>query len=184
MEKFRARNFNLVLYNEDETHKKALDYIQKNYDYAMILHDKDYDEKTGEIKKPHYHIVIRFKNAKWNTSLSEDLKIQLNYIEESRNLKRSLQYLIHYNDENKFQYDLGEVQGTLTNLLVETIKNGNKTEGEKIIEIFQFIDSQENYLDVAYLIRWCAEIGYWDVLRRGFNPINKYLDKHNLDYTS
>lgn len=183
MEKFRARNFNLVLYDEDETHKKAISYIQKNYDYAMICHDKDCDEKTGEIKKSHYHIVVRFKNAKWNTSLADDLKIPINYIEECRNLKRSLQYLIHYNDENKHQYDIEEIQGTLTNLLIETIKNGNKTESEKIIEILQWIEEQQQYVDIAYLIRWCAEIGYWDVLRRGFNPICKYLDKHNLNYS-
>lgn len=183
MEKFRARNFNLILYQEDETHRKAIDYIQKNYDYAMICHDKDIDEKTGEIKKQHYHIVVRFKNAKWNTSFAEDLKIPVNYIEESRNLKRSLQYLIHYNDENKYQYDITEVQGTLTTLLKETIQNGNKTESEKIIEILQWIEEQQQYVDIAYLIRWCAEIGYWDVLRRGFNPISKYLDKHNLNYS-
>lgn len=181
MEKFRARNFNLVLYPDDETHVKAISYIQKNFDYAMILHDKDYDEKTGELKKPHYHIVIRFNNAKWNTALAEDLNITSNYIEESRNIKRSLQYLIHYNDENKHQYDLSEVQGTLTKLLIETIQNGNKTESEKIIEILQWIEEKEDFVDVAYLIRWCAEVGYWDVLRRGFNPICKYLDKHNLN---
>ena len=183
IEKFRARNFNLILYQEDETHRKAIDYIQKNYDYAMISHDKDIDEKTGKIKKQHYHIVVRFKNAKWNTSFAEDLKIPVNYIEESRSLKRSLQYLIHYNDENKYQYDITEVQGTLTTLLKETIQNGNKTESEKILEIFQWIDEQEQVIDTACLIRWSAEIGYWDVLRRGFNPISKYLDKHNINYS-
>ena len=183
MEKFRSRSFNLVLYPEDETHINAMNYISKNYDYAWILHDKDIDEKTGEIKKTHYHIVIRFNNAKWNTSLASDLHITENYIEECRNIKRSLQYLIHYNDENKHQYDLEEVQGTLTSLLVETIKNGNKTESEKILEIFKFIEEQDSFVDIGYLIRWCAEIGYWDVLRRGFNPISKYLDRHNNNYS-
>ena len=182
MEKFRARNFNLVLYPDDETHLKAINYLEKNCDYALILHDKDIDEKTGEIKKQHYHIVLRFNNAKWNTSLADDLHIPVNYIEESRNLKRSLQYLIHYNDENKYQYSIEEVQGTLTGLLVETIKNGNKTESEKIIEILKWIDNNQTFIDISYLIRWCAEVGYWDVLRRGFNPISKYLDKHNLNY--
>lgn len=75
--KFRARNFNLVLYPEDETHTKAIEYIERNYDYAIILHDRDCNE-YGEIKKEHYHIVLRFKNAKWNTALAEELKITVN----------------------------------------------------------------------------------------------------------
>ena len=93
MKKFRSCNFNLILYpSEDETHRNALEIIEKNYDYAMICHNLDTDD-NGELLKEHYHIVIRFKNAKWNTALSEELGITENYIEESRSLKRSLLYL-------------------------------------------------------------------------------------------
>ena len=122
MENFRSKNFNLVLYDEDKTHKKAIDYIIKNYDYAMILHDKDFND-DGEIKKPHYHIVIRFPNARWNTALANELEITENYIEECRSLKRSLLYLIHYYDENKYQYQLNDVEGSLKRRLEEIIKS-------------------------------------------------------------
>lgn len=183
MEKYRSKNFNLVLYDEDETHIRALEYIQKNYDYAMILHDKDFDEKTGEIKKPHYHIVIRFKNAKWNTALADELNITPNYIEESRNLKRSLQYLIHYNDENKHSYDMEEVQGTLTKLLIETINTENKTESEKVIELLNYIDNSDEFIDVDQFLRYCADIGYWDVYRRSATTFINKINRHNTNYS-
>lgn len=178
LEKFRARNFNMVLYSEDETHKRAMEYITKNYDYAMILHDKDISEETGELKKEHYHIVVRFNNAKWNTSLSEELGITPNYIEESKSLKRSLLYLIHYYDEDKHRYDISEVKGSLQKKLKEYINNDDKCEWEKVDEIFQFIDEQE-ILNKSYLMRYCTSIGYWDILRRNYHPIMDYLTEHN-----
>lgn len=179
MEKFRSRNFNLILYEEDETHKKAINYIKKNLDYAMICHDRDIDEKTGEIKKPHWHVVIHFNNAKWNTALSEDLSITENYIEECRNLNRSLAYLIHYYDEEKYQYSIDDVEGSLRKRLVEYIKNDDKTESEKVIEILKFIDEQDDELSVSDLIRYCSSIGYWDVLRRASSLFIQYLTEHN-----
>ena len=179
MDKFRARNFNLVLYDEDETHRRALEYIEKNCDYAKILHDRDVNPDTGEIKKPHYHVVIRFQNAKWNTSLASDLGIGENYIEESRNLKRSLLYLIHYYDEDKFQYSVEDVEGSLKKRLLEIIKNDDKTESEKVIELLNYIDDCDYEIDLSAFIRYVASIGYWDIFRRSPYVFEKYIIKHN-----
>lgn len=181
MNKFRSCNFNLILYAEDETHCKALEFIKKNYDYAMICHNLDTDE-NGELKKEHYHVVIRFKNAKWNTALAEELGITENYIEESRSLKRSLLYLIHYYDENKYQYKIDDVSGTLKSRLKEFILNETKTESEKVVEIFDMIDSTHNIIEFSGFVRHIASIGYWDVLRRSTGLILRYLDLHNSNY--
>lgn len=182
MEKFRARNFNLILYEEDETHKKAIEYIKKNYDFAMILHDRDVDNITGEIKKPHYHFVIRFQNARWNTSLAEDLGITPNYIEESRSLKRSLLYLIHYYDEDKYQYSLEYIEGSLKGRLLEIIKNGEKTENEKMQELLDYIDNSEQCISIPQFIRYCVSIGYTDVVRRDFCLLVPIIEEHNTYY--
>ena len=182
MEKFRARNFNLILYEEDETHKKAIEYIKKNYDFAMILHDRDVDNITGEIKKPHYHFVIRFQNARWNTSLAEDLGITSNYIEESRSLKRSLLYLIHYYDEDKYQYSLEYIEGSLKGKLFEIIKNGEKTENEKMQELLDYIDNSEQCISIPQFIRYCVSIGYTDVVRRDFCLLVPIIEEHNTYY--
>lgn len=182
LKKFRSRNFNLVLYPEDETHKKAIELISKNYDCAFILHDKDQD-KEGNIKKEHWHVVIKNNNAKWNTALAEELGIEVNYIEECRNLKRSLLYLIHFYDEDKYQYSIDEVHGNLKDKIITYINSENKTESEKVLEILTEIDNIHSYIDYCIFIKHIAKIGYWDVLRRSNGIITRYLDIHNQHFS-
>lgn len=177
MEKFRSTNFNLVLYEEDESHKKALELITKNYDYAMICHDSDADE-DGVVKKAHYHVVIRFPNAKWNTALASELNIAENYIENCRNLKNSLLYLIHFYDKDKYQYDIKDVTGTLKKRMVMFIQNEDKTESEKILEILEEID-EKDFIYLVPFVKHIANIGYWDVFRRSSHIIMRYIEEHN-----
>ena len=185
MEKFRNRNFCLVLYpNEDESHRNAIDKIKKSYDYALINHDSDLkDYETGELKKEHTHVVLHFTNAIWSTKLAKDLGILENYIEECRDLKRALAYLIHYYDNDKYQYDIKNVHGTLKKKLEIVLRNDDKTESEKIIEILNYIDAFEYEILMSDFIRYCAEVGYWDVFRRSYNALYTYIQEHNRKLT-
>lgn len=184
MEKFRSRNFNLVLYSEDESHRQAIDYIKKNCDYAMILHDMDTYEDTGELKKSHYHVVVRFPNAKWSTSFANDLGIGENYLEECRSLKRSLLYLIHFYDENKYQYDVDDVTGSLKKRLQEILTNSDKTENEKMQDLISYIDNFDNFIEMSQFIRYCVSIGYTDVCRRDYQLLTSIIIEHNSKYRS
>lgn len=179
MEKFRARCFCLVLYDEDETHKKAMEKIKSGYDYAMICHDRDTNE-NGEVLKPHYHVVLRFQNAKWSSALAEELGITENYLEETRSLKRSLLYLIHFYEEDKYQYSVEtDVTGPLKKRLQEFIKNDGKSESEKVLDIFNEVDNYKGEINYKVFCRHIAKIGYWDVLRRSCSLIIRYVDEHN-----
>lgn len=75
-QKFRDRKFCAVLYPEDETHVAAIEKLKSGgYNFATILHDKDvYEdgEHKGETKKSHWHVVVRFKNAVWNTAIAKE----------------------------------------------------------------------------------------------------------------
>ena len=103
VEKFRDRKFCLLLYPDDKSHMEALEKIKASYDYAYVLHDKDALEETGEIKKAHYHVVlISGKNAIWSSALSKDLGITPNYIQRCKNVDRALEYLVHFNEEEKY----------------------------------------------------------------------------------
>lgn len=181
IEKFRAKSFNLVLYPEDESHVKALERIKSTYDYAYILHDMDTDD-NGEIKKEHWHVVIRFTNARWNTALAKDLGITPNYIEESQSFKKSLLYLIHYYEPEKYQYSIDCVYGPLKKVLQSYIINEGKTEGEKVLEIFEEIDNIDDCVDFRLFVKHVAKMGYWDTLRRSSSLILRYLDCHNNDF--
>lgn len=182
MEKYRSKVFNLVLYSEDVTHYCAIEKIKKSYDYAMICHDRDINHETGEVKKTHYHVVLKFTNAKWNTALAEELGITANYIEESHNYKRSLFYLLHWYDEDKAQYLLNEVSGSLRKDLEKFIKNEDKSESDKILEILEEMDNINDIIQVKIFCKYVAKMGYWDVLRRSSGLILRCIDEHNQNY--
>lgn len=179
MEKFRSRTFALLLYpQEDITHREALSKIEKSYDYAHITHDKDFDD-DGVIKKSHVHVVLRFENQVWNTKLAKDLGITENYIENVRQFDNALLYLVHANDPDKFQYDFSSVCGTLKTRLKEKLNSVNKSEGEKMIELIDYIESYNGFLSVTEFSRYCASNGYWAEFRRSGSILLKVIEEHN-----
>lgn len=181
-EKFRDRKFCLLLYPlEDETHKNAIDIVKRSYDYAMITHDSDLDEE-GNLKKSHTHLVIRFNNPVWNSALAKDLGIEINYIQKCRSLERSLLYLVHYNEPDKFQYDTRKVQGNLKQKLLNYIKNSGKDESEKVLDLLDYIDNYVGCLDEQDFVRYVATNGMYDIYRRSTVTFIRALQKHNEPY--
>lgn len=179
MEKYRSRKFCFILYPlEDETHKKALEYIKLNYDYAMIVHDRDKNEQ-GEIKKSHTHVVISLPNAKWNTAIAKEIGLSENYFQKCKSLDNALEYLIHYNDDSKEQYSIDEVQGSLKKKLQKLILNDGKDESEKVEELLDYIDKIPSFIDEVFFIRLACSLGYYDVVRRSPTIFMRILDRHN-----
>lgn len=175
MEKFRDRKFCMVLYPEDESHAKAVNrLINSGYNCAVILHDHDTwsaDEpkfdpikhKDGELKKPHWHIVLKFQNPKWNTGLADELGISPNYIERCSNMDSALLYLVHAQFPEKFQYDvecvLGNLKTTLCKLLLD------EDEGSRVLRIVEMIDSSPAPTYKEILIK-CCKAGLYGEFRR------------------
>ena len=188
-EKYRSRTHMLLLYPDCKEHIDAVEKITQSYDYAMILHDKDIfteedekknpDHKSGTFKKPHYHIVLRFTNNTWSSAICKELGIEHNYIEECKRFDNALQYLIHYNDTDKTQYSLEEVKGTLKTRLVESINKQEKSEGEKVVELIQFIKEYEGRLTLTEFATYCALNGYWAEFRRSGSIFIKIIEEKN-----
>lgn len=184
MEKYRSRKFCFILYpNEDETHKKALNYLMLNYDYALIEHNRDKKE-NGEIKKSHIHVVISLPNAKWNTALADEIGLAPNYFQKCKSLDNALEYLIHYNDTTKEQYSIDEVQGSLKKKLTKLILNDDKDECEKVEELLNFIEECNFYISDTQFIRYACSLGYYDVIRRSCSWFIRVLDRHNSKYNA
>ena len=178
MEKFRDRKFALLLYPEDSTHMDALEIVKKSYDCAYILHDKDKDE-NGFLKKAHYHVVLTSgTNQKWNTALAKELQLAENYIEVCRNVDRALEYLIHYNDSDKFEYPIEEVHGSMKTRLTSLLGASDKTEGEKVIELIEVIENADKIRMIDFA-KHCATEGKWDVFRRSGGIFAQIIKEHN-----
>lgn len=191
-ENYKDRKHMLLLYPDNESHVEALDTISKSYDYAAVLHDKDRwtaedeaknpEHKQGELKKAHYHVVIRTPNGTWRSALCKDLGIEEKFCERPRSFESALQYLIHYNDTEKGVYPIEEVFGTLVTKLKESINKIEKSEGEKVVELIQFIEEREGYIRVTDFATYCAKNGYWSEFRRSGAIFCKMLEEHNEQY--
>lgn len=191
-EKYRSRVHMLLLYPDDPTHMEAMEKIEKSYDYAAILHNKDTwtaddearnpEHKEGEYKKEHFHVVLRFKQAVWSSAICKELGIEHNYIEDVKRFDNAMLYLVHYNDQDKAQYDISEVFGNLNARLNEIINKGEKSEGEKVVELIEFIRNYDGKLSITEFASYCATNGYWAEFRRSGAIFCKIIDEHNQGY--
>lgn len=182
-EKYRSRVHMLLLYPDNVQHCQAVEKIKQSYDYAMILHNRDYfseGDNQGELKKEHWHVVLRFNQAVWSSAICKELGIEENYIENVKRFDNALQYLIHYNDSDKAQYTVDEVVGNLKQKLIESINKVEKSEGEKVVELIEYIESRKDeYITIKSFASYCATNGYWAEFRRSASIFLKVIDEHN-----
>lgn len=158
-EKIRSRCFDLLLYDEDETHKACLDKLATGYKFIGILHDKDtWSEdddlpdgvNVGDFKKAHWHVIIRFPQARWNTAVAAELGIAVNYIQRCVSYEGSLLYLVHKGIPDKHQYDPSECIGTLVKDLEKALADEVDTD-EKIMDVIEILDDREFWTVRAFL---------------------------------
>lgn len=105
----RGRNWAIVVYPESlpENWKEII----KSEPVAISpLHDKDVTAE-GELKKPHYHLVLSYNGNKSFEQIDEIARLLHAPIPERINsLTGSVRYLTHMDDPNKYQYDSSDIQ--------------------------------------------------------------------------
>lgn len=110
----RVSNITFVCYEESTEEKALQDFAHAGNDLAYILHDKDVNPITGELKKPHYHVVCSLLTpATLNAAAQRLVKsgiypagLVVKRIKSKRSISR---YLLHLDDPEKAQYDLSQV---------------------------------------------------------------------------
>ena len=169
MNRFRSKYFSLVLYpSEDSSHHKAMEYIVNHFDYAIIKHDKDINDNL-ELIKEHCHIVIAFPNYRYLSSVQKELDIPVNYIEMSSSLESALKYLIHFNNKEKYQYDVSQVSGTLKKKLVEFLERDTHAgESVEVACILDFINNS-GIIEFNEILSWVCENNFYSSFRRNYS---------------
>ena len=182
-EKFRDRKFVAVLYPEDPTHAECMEKLKAGgYNFAAILHDKDVYEDgdhAGELKKPHWHIVVRFKNAVWNTAIAKELRITPNYLEACKDVDASLLYLVHFGNEEKAQYNYEEVFGPLRLKLATLLSDTD--EGTRILNIVDIVESSPGPISCSELLKKAVAAGLYADLRRMGHLATCLVREHNYE---
>ena len=140
----KGRRWGIILWTDNDVHMEALNYIKHNYkNYIYILHDRDVkDDNT--LKKSHYHVLLYFPNQKSLSALKNQLKLNDNDFYEIKSMSGQLRYLIHFDDDDKFQYSKDDVVGS--RFMIEkfnlSIKNlRSETEESSAIVEYIFDDS-------------------------------------------
>lgn len=188
-EKIRSRLWCVLLYPEDETHVAALELIRQCFNYVGILHDKDAwteedeqqnpDHKAGELKKPHYHIILKFTQARWNTALADDLGIACNYLERCRSFDSAAVYLVHDGLSDKYQYDSEALEGPLVSAVMKLLAPAD--ENGRVLELLKLIDSM-GYITRRHLVQVACENDFYADLRRMGYLLSHIIEEHNEEW--
>lgn len=168
--------FAMVLYKDSTSYdyKKVINYIEKNFKYYAYIEHKPEGDKT----KKHTHVLMHFDNKRYNTGIAKELNIPSNYI-VSANLIPYLRYLIHFDDEDKIQYSVDDVKGTLTSRLKEIISSNKKTEVEQVSYIISFIVDHKGLLNITTLSQFVIQNGCYSAFRRNYSFFKDLLLENN-----
>lgn len=159
-----------ILYPDDESQQYAIECFRKGkYKVVYILHDRDLDEE-GNLKKPHYHFIIRFCNQRFLSPVAKELQIQENYIQCCSSFASQSCYIIHIDEPLKAQYLAEEVEGNNLTEFYEAIEKKQNVEAFKVQKIIEYIHNHE-LLSYKQLVLWCCSNGFFDVLRRCYSII-------------
>lgn len=177
----RSLYWALLLYEESDNISFSSIDLSK-YDYLYIKHDKDKLE-DGTLKKVHYHVILKFKNYKWLSSLSEELNIPSNYFEKIRSLDAMLAYLLHYKEEKKYHYNFDELVGSslLKSKLKKIINSFEKDETDIISSFYAYIMQCDTFIKYSDLVRFALDNEFWGEFRRNFSIIKSLTDERNSD---
>ena len=134
-------------------------------EYYVILHDKDINKDTGEFKKAHYHCFIGFNDYGRYTSdkVKEYYKILTKNIVNVKSIKKAVQYLIHKNDKNKYQYEIDEIITNNRDKMYDLIKDTKKEINDILEIVIEKIQSYEykNLNDIMEYFKQCHKLQYF-----------------------
>lgn len=165
----RSRSFALELYPEDSIHCDILDYIMTYFEYAYILHDKDkyaddvIDDdskevlhKAGDLKKPHWHVIICFKNPRSVNSIMEELK--LSHV-ETCNFYAYSRYLIHKDSPQKYQYSREDIHTNMQLRIDNALERdyNSQEQDTRILLKFIFENQNQSFISFRQLTEYAME---------------------------
>lgn len=146
----RSRKFILIIEHDNHAENNTIP-IEKieavckevSIEYFIILHDRDITP-TGELKRPHYHIVIETaERIRAGTILNRYAKLldvdkTLIQIEPCLNYNYHIRYLLHLDDESKAKYAPHEILTNAPRQLQLAFKN--QTDKLKFDILYQVIE--------------------------------------------
>ena len=183
--KGNTKTFQLILYLDNPDHMEIINTLeQSDLEYTYIIHDKDVSMRTGELLKPHIHVLIRYSGQRSTKAVADDFGLPENMIEKVHDYIGSLLYLVHAKNTDKYQYPESDVKGSAMGLsafknAISLYRNKEISEDEKIMEIVNLISNWKGKIRYRELIIECCNRGRYAELRRGAYLIKELVYEHN-----
>lgn len=180
----------VILYPEDADTPEIMARAADRWEsWVSILHDQDVNPETGEVKKPHIHLLLKSRSGRTPAAVAKDLRIPAERVEGKENGQGALAYLTHSTDkarlEGKHPYPLDALRGPLAPAAAEAAEKarGGAAEGVQVVSILDYIESVDpgERIRMADLARWAAASGQWASFRRAAIIFKTVMDEHNAE---
>lgn len=175
VEEKRYRNFMLLLYPEWGNFEDILQDIKGSFkNYAYIKHIPETKEK-----KEHLHLILSLDNPRTESSLAKRIGIDSRFVKNIKSLRASCRYLIHQDNEEKFQYNLDQVIVSKSFSSIYYKSFDDLLSDEDILDnIYDYVTTYKDLnpiqLEIGLTKYVCAN-GFERVFKRYYNTIVKYI---------
>ncbi len=182
MDNKRFYNFTLVIYEDDENYATQSFNLAQEKSAIWCRHDEDVNEESGELKKVHLHYVLKLKTACTVSALAKRIGVKENMIEPvKKSLNGCLKYLIHFDNDDKYRYEVKDVKSNDDKLLrrFEELVTKEMSEEEQVEDIEAYLDQTNDYIDLRVFGKYVRKINRWATFRRNFSYFRSVIDSHN-----
>lgn len=175
----RTRSYATIVYPES-AYSDWLERLDNLKVGAVVspLHDNDYETDTGEIKKPHYHVIFMFSSVKTHGQALECVteigSVGAIPVKDTKAMLRYLCHLDHF-DKDKALYEPKDVitfGGIDYNELIKNDKDTNIS----ISKMIELIEENE-FKEFSQLVKFVAtnNINDLSLLMKNAYFFNTYL---------
>lgn len=158
----RTRNWTFIVYPESaaENWRELLDEEHLEW-IESPLHDRDVNA-TGEPKKPHIHVLVLYGGVKTFEQV-EPLTERLRGTIPQRcaNAKALVRYMVHMDNPEKAQYDVGGIVGHGGVDVAELLRPSSSERYALIREMIAYV-RQEKIVEMCDLMEYAMEERYDD----------------------
>lgn len=158
----RTRNWTCIVY-PDSAPEDWVDILNDMHIEFVIspLHDKD-KNATGELKKPHWHVLLMFGGVKsYEQVLEVTKKINATIPERCHNAKAMVRYMAHLDNPEKAQYSVGDIKAYGGVDLQELLRPSTSERYSMIKEMIDYV-REHNIIELQDLIDYAIQERYDD----------------------
>lgn len=183
------RIYEIITYEEDGNVENVIPQDLKGK-YAYICHDNDIKE-DGTPKKKHTHLILWYDREKSINALSKEIGIPANRIEWKADIYGTLQYLVHKNNKEKFQYNyeniVSDIEGLYEYIYPKEKQKDSETDDLRLI--MSYIQNHIGTIRLYDIYCFALDNNCWSSYRRNYSIIKdilkeeQYITRHRMTHT-